>query len=158
MPRTRKEPEEVVEPGPQLGDEERLELVFDYLGGLSNDDRSFDARYLEDEISATARRVETLLLRLRDLHRQERLLRMSAPAAGRARSDVTEGEALAVVGAMREEAKAKAEVLREEVKDLQWRHGRDLARLEVLRSWWRQAAEDVVVLEEPDDVDTRTDG
>ena len=156
MRRTRKLPE-VPEPEPRLQADERLELVFDYLGDVSVDDRSFDVGYLEEEIKEAAGRVETLLVTMRELHHQERLLRMAGTAGESARPEVTDVEAQAVVGEMREEAKARAQALRQQVKDMQWKYGRDLARLEVLRSWWRQAAEDVVVLGEAEDTDAPAD-
>jgi hypothetical protein len=123
-----------------LDDDDRRELVRTYLDGdLSVDDEVLDVLYLEEEIRRTVQRLEPLLVALRDLHRHERMVRLARPDWKPDRGQAGESEVLVVLKEIEVDAKEQADRLRDRVKDLEWTHGADLARLEILRFWWSRA-------------------
>jgi hypothetical protein len=132
----------VHEPDRERADEERLALALEYLGGRSVRDRGFDLAYVEEEIQRTAKRVEPLLEAWRELHRYERLARLSRSGITPTRSNGTSGELKAAVSDLQADARDTATALRDRVKEMAWEHGADVARLEILRGWWRKVSED----------------
>ena len=126
----------------RLSDEDRLTLALEYLGGRSVRDRRFDSRTWRRRSSEPRRAWN------RSSSRGASSTGTSGSPISRdrgstpARSNGTSGEFKAALSTLQAEARDEATALRSHVKEMAWEHGADVARLEILRSWWRKARDD----------------